>query len=166
MKQPLKPDWTYHSRPLKWIPIYPCLRKKSKNLQHLKLLYCKSDFTPLNENKCILGESSESKLELKTPEIIQMFTNKSTNGLRQKLSEIERDLKVGKITKMEHERSKLEIFKALLKLNQITEAEKKYLIETNPDLLSVDSNDTIEDVSKVFSVIQKSWEICRIKYFT
>ena len=85
-----------------------------------------------------------------------MFTNKSTNGLRQKLSEIERDLKVGKITKMEHERSKLEIFKALLKLNQITEAEKKYLIETNPDLLSVDSNDTIEDVSKVFSVIQKS----------
>ena len=84
-----------------------------------------------------------------------MFTNKSTNGLRQKLSEIERDLKVGKITKMEHERSKLEIFKALLKLNQITEAEKKYLIEKNPDLLSVDSNDTIEDVSKVFSVIQK-----------
>ena len=117
-----------------------------------------------DKTKRILGESSESKLELKTPEIIQMFTNKSTNGLRQKLSEIERDLKVGKITKMEHERSKLEIFKALLKLNQITEAEKKYLIETNPDLLSVDSNDTIEDVSKVFSVIQKSWEICRIKY--
>ena len=85
-----------------------------------------------------------------------MFTNKSTNGLRQKLSEIDRDLKVGKITIMEHERSKLEIFKALLKLNQITEAEKKYLIEKNPDLLSVDSNDTIEDVSKVFSVIQKS----------
>merc|ERR1712141_680235 len=89
---------------------------------------------------------------LKTPEILQMFTNKSTDGLRQKLTELERDIKV------ENDMAKTEILKALLKLNQITENEKKILIQlNNPDLLSIDDSDsgTIEDSSKVYSVIQK-----------
>ena len=68
-----------------------------------------------------------------------------------------KEIKVGKITKVKYDQAKTEILKALLKLNQITENEKKFLIQLNPDLLSIDDSDsgTIEDSSKVYSVIQK-----------
>ena len=117
------------------------------------------EFKKIKENP-LLKETNKIDLlvgGLKTPEILQMFTNKSTDGLRQKLTELERDMKVGKITKDEYNMAKTEILKALLKLNQITESEKKFLIQLNPDLLSIDDSDsgTIEDSSKVYSVIQK-----------
>ena len=115
------------------------------------------EFKKIKENP-LLKETNKIDLGgLKTPEILQIFTNKSTDGLRQKLTELERDIKVGKITKDEYNMTKTEILKALLKLNQITESEKKFLIQLNPDLLSIDDSDsgTIEDSSKVYSVIQK-----------
>ena len=117
------------------------------------------EFKKFKENPLLKDSNkvNEVGLGLKTPEILQMFTNKSTDGLRQKLTELERDIKVGKITKVEYDQAKTEILKALLKLNQITENEKKFLIQLNPDLLSIDDSDsgTIEDSSKVYSVIQK-----------
>ena len=119
------------------------------------------EFKKFKENPLLKDSNkvNDVGLGLKTPEILQMFTNKSTDGLRQKLTELERDVKVGKITKVEYDMAKTEILKALLKLNQITENEKKFLIQlNNPDLLSIDDSDsagTIEDSSKVYSVIQK-----------
>ena len=112
------------------------------------------EFKKLNENP-LLNEASKESLELKTPSIIQMFKNKSTEGLRQTLAELERDFKVGKISVKSYEQSKIEVLKALLKLNDITEDEKKCLVQAVPDLMTVDDTDSsIENVEKVLSTIK------------
>ena len=114
------------------------------------------EFKKFNENP-LLNEASNESMELKTPSIIQMFKNKSTEGLRQTLAELERDLKVGKISVKSYEQSKIEILKALLKLNEITEDEKKCLAQAIPDLTTVDDTDSsIGNVEKVLSTIKNN----------
>ena len=112
------------------------------------------EFKKFNENP-LLNDASKESLELKTPSIIQMFKSKSTEGLRQTLAELERDLKVGKISIKSYEQSKVEVLKALLKLNEISEDEKKCLVQAIPDLTTVDDTDSsVGNIEKVLSTIR------------
>ena len=112
------------------------------------------EFKKFNENP-LLNDARKESLELKTPSIIQMFKSKSTEGLRQTLAELERDLKVGKISIKSYEQSKVEVLKALLKLNEISEDEKKCLVQAIPDLTTVDDTDSsVGNIEKVLSTIR------------
>lgn len=64
----------------------------------------------------------------KTPEVIQMFAKKQPDQLREKLSQIERDQKIGKIALDSYTQQKAEILSALQKLGEsLTAAEQTFL---------------------------------------
>lgn len=64
----------------------------------------------------------------KTPEVIQMFAKKQPDQLREKLFQIERDQKIGKLTMDSYTQQKLEILSALQKLGEtLEEGEQSYL---------------------------------------
>jgi len=54
----------------------------------------------------------------KTPEVIRLFAKKEPGQLRTKLSEIERDFKVGKMLEDVYRQQKLEILVAVKKLGE------------------------------------------------
>merc|ERR1712012_632388 len=69
----------------------------------------------------------------KTPEIIRLFAKKQPDVLRQRLDDIERDFKVGKLDDILFTQQKLEIIGALSKLGEgLSEAEKEFF-ENNSD---------------------------------
>ncbi|XP_042231911.1 protein LZIC-like [Homarus americanus] len=64
----------------------------------------------------------------KTPEVIQMFAKKQPDQLREKLSQIERDQKIGKLPVEPYTQQKVEILSALQKLGvSLTAAEQSFL---------------------------------------
>lgn len=64
----------------------------------------------------------------KTPEVIQMFAKKQPGQLRQKLSEIQRDVKIGKLSVDVSKQQTVEILAALKKLSEkLTPNEEAYL---------------------------------------
>ena len=64
----------------------------------------------------------------KTPEVIKMFAKKQPGQLRQKLAEVERDAKVGKLKGESALQQKMEILTALMKLgDELSVAEKQFL---------------------------------------
>jgi len=66
----------------------------------------------------------------KTPEVIRMFASRRPGDLRQKLIEVERDLKVGKLKESDANYQKLEILGALQKLGEtLTSSEATFLTE-------------------------------------
>ena len=75
------------------------LQEFEKSLQKLNCGEVTLEFT----TKAILNET------FKTPEIIKMFLSKKSEGLRQKLTELERDWRIGKISQSLFEIQKIEI---------------------------------------------------------
>nr|XP_053649884.1 protein LZIC-like [Cherax quadricarinatus]XP_053649885.1 protein LZIC-like [Cherax quadricarinatus]XP_053649887.1 protein LZIC-like [Cherax quadricarinatus] len=64
----------------------------------------------------------------KTPEVIQMFAKKQPDQLREKLTQVERDHKIGKLALETYTQQKVEILSALQKLGETLAAtEQSYL---------------------------------------
>ncbi|KAK3875863.1 hypothetical protein Pcinc_019293 [Petrolisthes cinctipes] len=64
----------------------------------------------------------------KTPEVIQMFAKKQPDQLREKLSQVERDQKIGKLALDLYTQQKVEVLSALHKLGEtLTAAEQQFL---------------------------------------
>lgn len=72
----------------------------------------------------------------KTPEVIQMFAKKQPDQLRQKLSEIDRDHKIGKLNGEIFSQQKVEILSALRKLGEtLTPVEQTFLESHSSDFM-------------------------------
>ena len=129
------------------------LQEFESSLQKLNCGEVTLEFT----TKAILNET------FKTPEIIKMFLSKKSDGLRQKLTELERDWRIGKIAESLFEEQKIEILGALLKLSMdhLTSEEKSFLAakanQSMKKLMSIDSDPdgVINDASKVMSLLNK-----------
>ncbi|PIK58320.1 hypothetical protein BSL78_04761 [Apostichopus japonicus] len=78
----------------------------------------------------------------KTPEVIRLFAKKQPGQLRQRLAEVERDHKVGKLPSDMFVQQKLEILTALKKLGD-------KLISTEEAFLSSNSNQALAEFEKV-----------------
>ncbi|XP_046395912.1 protein LZIC-like [Ischnura elegans] len=64
----------------------------------------------------------------KTPYVIQMFAKRQPNQLRQRLAEVERDIKLGKSATVEQDMQKAEILNALQQLGEVLKpAEVEFL---------------------------------------
>lgn len=64
----------------------------------------------------------------KTPEVIAMFAKKEPKLLREKLLELQRDVKLSKITKENFTQQTIEVLSALKKLGEkLTEVEQQFL---------------------------------------
>ncbi len=89
------------------------------------------DVSLRDTTRAILSEA------FKTPEIIKMFAARKSGGLRQKLIEIERDLKIGRLTQTDFESTKVEILGALLKIDprELSADEKAFLSARANDAL-------------------------------
>ena len=94
----------------------------------------------------------------KTPEVIQMFASRRPDDLRQKLTEVERDLKVGKVDVATGNATKCEILSALAKLNEtLSEEEKNFIAAHDRSIdmkmveLDRDSN-KLNDASKIIAM--------------
>ncbi|XP_071946224.1 protein LZIC-like [Antedon mediterranea] len=80
----------------------------------------------------------------KTPEVIKLFAKKQPGQLRQRLAEIDRDVKIGKLSSEVHVQQKLEILTALKKLgDKLQPAEIGFL--------SANSSQAMSDFEKVTS---------------
>ncbi|XP_076033872.1 protein LZIC-like [Oratosquilla oratoria] len=66
-----------------------------------------------------------------TPEVIQMFAKKQPDQLREKLSQIERDFKIGKLTSNAYQQQKVEVLSALQKLGDVLEPQEQSFISTH-----------------------------------
>ena len=128
------------------------LQEFEKSLEKLNCGEVSLEFT----TKAILNET------FKTPEIIKMFLSKKSDGLRQKLSEIERDFRIGKLPKESFEEQKIEILGALLKLSNdnLSAEEKNFLAlkanQSMKKLINIDTNEdyAVNDV-KVMNLLNK-----------
>ena len=129
------------------------LQEFESSLQKLNCGEVTLEFT----TKAILNET------FKTPEIIKMFLSKKSDGLRQKLTELDRDWRIGKIAESLFEEQKIEILGALLKLSMdhLTSEEKSFLAakanQSMKKLMSIDSDPdgVINDASKVMTLLNK-----------
>lgn len=74
--------------------------------------------------KAIQAAISEA---FKTPEVIKLFARKQPGQLRERLKEVERDRKVGKISQEAYEQIKVEILTAVKKLGgQVRTVDNNY----------------------------------------
>ncbi|XP_038075267.1 protein LZIC-like [Patiria miniata] len=73
----------------------------------------------------------------KTPEVIRLFAKKQPGQLRQRLAEVERDGKVGKLSHDSYTQQKVEILTALRKLGEkLTPAESEFLASNSSQALN------------------------------
>ncbi|KAK2191412.1 hypothetical protein NP493_53g10002 [Ridgeia piscesae] len=82
----------------------------------------------------------------KTPEVIQMFAKKQPGQLRQKLAEVERDRKVGKLSADTATQQTLEILTALKKLGEQLSSNEEQFLQSN-------SSSSLREFEKVSSEI-------------
>ena len=95
-----------------------------------------------------------------TPDVIRMFASRRPDDLRQKLSELERDLKVGKVQEDVGIGQKCEILGALYKLGQILSPAETEFLKRNAcsfhDLGQFaevnESESKIKDASKILAM--------------
>ena len=113
--------------------------------------------------------ASLDKMELKletildpfqtTSDIIKLFMRKTSDGLRQKLEEIERDFVTGKVRREDFDAVKLEVLQELLKLdtNLITAEEKAFLsasMNNAGNLESLDENNSKVSTDQVLHLLK------------
>ncbi|GIY85057.1 protein LZIC [Caerostris extrusa] len=67
----------------------------------------------------------------KTPEVIRMFVKKQPGQLRQKLSELERDAKIGKLSQDVLNQQKIEILFALKKLGEDLNPSEAHFLQSH-----------------------------------
>ncbi|XP_033097837.1 protein LZIC-like [Anneissia japonica] len=80
----------------------------------------------------------------KTPEVIKLFAKKQPGQLRQRLAEIDRDVKIGKLPSEIHVQQKLEILTALKKLGDKLQPPEIAFLASN-------SSQAMSDFEKVTS---------------
>lgn len=72
----------------------------------------------------------------RTPDVIRLFAEKQTGGLRQSLAEIERDVKIGAASAQDHASRKTELLGALKRLGEtLTESEEAFLADNLSDAM-------------------------------
>nr|CAH04891.1 leucine zipper and ICAT homologous protein [Suberites domuncula] len=77
------------------------------------------DMTLVNElNRMQLAIQAAISEAFKTPEVIRLFAKKQPGQLRQRLSEMQRDMKVGKLSEDVYNQQAVEILAALRKLGE------------------------------------------------
>ena len=84
-----------------------------------------------------------------------------TGGLRQKLEELDRDFKIGKLSTESFVEQKLEICVALKRLNEnLSTADSQFFDEHSTlsmrQFVQVSDSSTLEDGSKILSMAKKS----------
>ncbi len=69
-----------------------------------------------------------------TPDVIRFFAKKQPGNLRQRLLEIDRDEKIGKVDASVAERKRLEVLSALRKMDgvELSSSEAEYLKRCGP----------------------------------
>ncbi|KAK7071259.1 hypothetical protein SK128_008991 [Halocaridina rubra] len=90
----------------------------------------------------------------KTPEVIQMFAKKQPDQLREKLSQIERDHKIGKETNESYTQQKVEILSALKKLGEVLAAPEESFLESNGSSLLKDFDKVSEESGSSQTVLE------------
>ncbi|XP_070561681.1 protein LZIC-like [Ptychodera flava] len=124
---------------------------KSETLEQLKELketlakITAGDMSLVDElNSMQLAIQAAISQAFKTPEVIRLFAKKQPGQLRQRMAEIQRDNKVGKISQDVYTQQAVEILTALKKLgDQLTPSEEAFL-QSN-------SNKALNDFEKVSS---------------
>lgn len=91
----------------------------------------------------------------KTPEVIRMFAKKQPGQLRQRMAELERDAKIGKISQDCFIQQKLEILAALKKLGDSLNAAELNLLEEQ-------SSSALKEFEKITNDIGTSEKILEI----
>ncbi|XP_014673110.1 PREDICTED: protein LZIC-like [Priapulus caudatus] len=69
----------------------------------------------------------------KTPEVIRMFAKKQPGQLRERLAQLDRDAKIGRLSADDHSQQKLEILAALKKLGETLRADEESYLQVNAD---------------------------------
>ncbi|KYR00391.1 leucine zipper and ICAT like protein [Tieghemostelium lacteum] len=78
----------------------------------------------------------------KTPEVIKLFAKKDQSSLRNKLANVQRDAKLGKISKDNYIDLSVEILVALKKLNFVLSPDEEHFLEQNKSRLMSDFEQT------------------------
>ncbi|XP_078615524.1 protein LZIC-like [Branchiostoma floridae x Branchiostoma japonicum] len=104
------------------------LKEFSKTLEHM----AQGDMTLVDElNSMQLAIRAAISEAFKTPEVIRMFAKKQPGQLRQRLAEMERDAKVGKLPPDVYTQQKMEVLMALRKLGDQLKPEEANFLTTN-----------------------------------
>ncbi|XP_077998336.1 protein LZIC-like [Glandiceps talaboti] len=122
---------------------------KSETLEQLKELketlakITHGDMSLVDElNSMQLAIQAAISQAFKTPEVIRLFAKKQPGQLRQRMAEIERDTKVGKLTQDVCTQQKVEILTALKKLGDKLSPSEEAFLTTN-------SNEALNDFEQV-----------------
>mmetsp|Transcript_14890 Transcript_14890/g.27522 ORF Transcript_14890/g.27522 Transcript_14890/m.27522 type:complete len:196 (+) Transcript_14890:671-1258(+) len=101
------------------------LREFERQLERLK----SGDMSLIDEiNTVQIAIQQAVAQAFKTPDVIKMFAAKQPQALRERLTELERDFKLGKVSKDKYKTVRKEILTALKKLGaELTEAEEELL---------------------------------------
>ncbi|XP_039250001.2 protein LZIC-like [Styela clava] len=92
----------------------------------------------------------------KTPEVIKLFAKKEPGQLRTRLKEIDRDHKIGKVSKDAYTQIKLEILTAVKKLgSEISPEEEMFLSQCSGTSLSA-FQETDNSIKSAENLIQKN----------
>ena len=82
-------------------------------------------------NRIQLAISAAISEAFKTPEVIKLFAKKQPGQLRQRLAEVERDTKIGKLSADSATAQKVEILMALKKLGEQLQPAEEAFIQAN-----------------------------------
>jgi hypothetical protein len=96
-----------------------------------------------------------------TPEVIKLFAEKQNGGLRQRVHEIERDFKIGTISKDEHVARKVELLGALKRLGETLSSEdEKFLSDNVSDsmkhFVEVASEVELQDTQAILALAKRT----------
>lgn len=96
-----------------------------------------------------------------TPEVIKLFAEKQNGGLRQRICEIERDFKVGAMSKDEHVARKVELLGALKRLGENLSPEDETFLTANlsdsmKHFVQVSSDIELQDTQAILSLAKRA----------
>jgi len=134
-----------------------------QQLQEVKEMLAKTekgDMSLVNENNQMqLTMQAAISSAFKTPQVIDLFAKKQPGQLRTRLSVIERDMKVGKLTKESYQQQKVEILGAVKKLGDKLSPEElnflsKHGTASMSSFLEVSGDTNASDQSAILSVAE------------
>uniref|UniRef100_A0A131Y523 Putative myosin class ii heavy chain n=1 Tax=Ixodes ricinus TaxID=34613 RepID=A0A131Y523_IXORI len=104
------------------------LREFNQSLEKI----CSGDMTLVDElNNMQLTIQAAISDAFRTPEVIRMFAKKQPDQLRERLAQLQRDAKIGKLSEEQLAPQKLEILTALKKLKASLLSEEELFLETH-----------------------------------
>lgn len=138
---------------------------KAETIEQLKEF--RETLLKMNDNLSLVDSLSSMQIAIqaavsdafKTPEVIKMFAKRQPGDLRNKLTQVERDMKIGKMNTDEGIRTKLEILTALKKLkDELLPSEEEFLMSHSDKSLrqfETANDDSSIDGSKVSAMARK-----------